>query len=67
MNRLTLLHDDEPTPVPIRVWTVRWVFINGHVWTKTFFSHEDATNWVDYCELTTDPNITSWSISEEVV
>lgn len=65
MNRLAPLLDDNHEP--FTVWTVRWVFSNGHVWTKTFFSNEEAHNWVDYCELTTDPNIVSWSINEEIV
>lgn len=65
MNALAPLCEEDAEP--IKVWRVRWVFSNGHVWTKTFFDPEEATNWADYCELTTDPNIISWSISEELV
>lgn len=62
------MNDSSPSPIKplIIMWVVRWVFTNGHVWTKTFFSHEDAINWAEYCELTTDPNIIEWSINEEI-
>lgn len=64
MNRLA--QQCNPQQEPILTYVVRWVFTNDHVWTKVFYTMEEAQEWVRSCELTNDPNIKHWSINEEV-
>lgn len=52
---------------PLIHFVVRWVFRNGHVWTKSFYTLEEAREWVEICDLQNDPDIKEWSFTEEIL